>query len=80
FFYFSAAQQNGLQRGTRIRCFGEIRRGPFGLEIVHPEYRRVAAEPAPLEETLTPIYSTTEGLAQGRLRALIGQVLDELDT
>ncbi len=29
FFYFSAAQQNGLQRGTRIRCFGEIRRGPF---------------------------------------------------
>jgi ATP-dependent DNA helicase RecG len=62
FFYFSAAQQNGLQRGTRIRCFGEIRRGPFGLEIVHPEYRRVAEESAPLEETLTPIYSSTEGL------------------
>src|SRR5882757_9281669 len=81
FFYFSAAQQNGLARGTRIRCFGEIRRGPFGLEIVHPEYRRVAAaeEPAPLEETLTPIYSTTEGLPQGRLRALIAQVLDDLD-
>jgi ATP-dependent DNA helicase RecG len=81
FFYFSAAQQNGLARGTRIRCFGEIRRGPFGLEIVHPEYRRVASaeEPAPLEETLTPIYSTTEGLPQGRLRALIAQVLDDLD-
>ena len=81
FFYFSAAQQNGLARGTRIRCFGEIRRGPFGLEIVHPEYRRVAAaeKPAPLEETLTPIYSTTEGLPQGRLRALIAQVLDDLD-
>jgi ATP-dependent DNA helicase RecG len=77
FFYFSAAQQNGLQRGTRIRCFGEVRRGPFGLEIVHPEYRRVAGESAPLEETLTPIYSTTEGLPQSRLRALIGQVLDE---
>ena len=41
FFYFSAAQQNGLARGMRIHCFGEIRRGPFGLEIVHPEYRRV---------------------------------------
>jgi ATP-dependent DNA helicase RecG len=80
FFYFSAAQQNGLQRGTRIRCFGEIRRGPFGLEIVHPEYRRVAGESAPLEETLTPIYSTTEGLPQGRLRALIGQVLDDFGT
>jgi ATP-dependent DNA helicase RecG len=30
FFYFSAAQQAGLARGTRIRCFGEVRRGPFG--------------------------------------------------
>src|SRR3981081_4822181 len=37
FFYFSASQQNGLARGTRIRCFGEIRRVPFGLEIVHPD-------------------------------------------
>jgi ATP-dependent DNA helicase RecG len=37
FFYFSGAQQAGLARGTRIRCFGEVRRGPLGLEIVHPE-------------------------------------------
>ena len=41
FFYFTAQQQNGLARGVRIRCFGEARRGPQGLEIVHPEYRRV---------------------------------------
>jgi ATP-dependent DNA helicase RecG len=80
FFYFSAAQQNGLTRGTRIRCFGEVRRGPFGLEIVHPEYRRVAEEPAPLEETLTPIYSSTEGIAQSRLRALITQALKDLES
>jgi ATP-dependent DNA helicase RecG len=81
FFYFSSAQQNGLARGMRIRCFGEIRRGPFGLEIVHPEYRRVRAEdPAPLEETLTPIYPLTEGVPQGRLRALITEALHELDT
>jgi ATP-dependent DNA helicase RecG len=80
FFYFSAAQQNGLTRGTRIRCFGEVRRGPFGPEIVHPEYRRVTEEPAPLEETLTPIYSSTEGLAQSRLRALITQALEDLDS
>ncbi len=56
FFYFSAAQQSGLARGNRIRCFGEIRRGPLGLEIVHPEYRRaLSEESASLEETLTPI-------------------------
>ncbi|MDB6088546.1 MAG: ATP-dependent helicase RecG [Gammaproteobacteria bacterium] len=80
FFYFSAAQQNGLARGIRIRCFGEIRRGPLGLEIVHPEYRRVLEEQAPLEETLTPIYPLTEGVPQGRLRALIAEALRELDT
>jgi ATP-dependent DNA helicase RecG len=80
FFYFSAAQEKGLARGTRIRCFGEIRRGPLGLEIVHPEYRRVLEEPAPLEETLTPIYPSTEGVAQGRLRALVNQAMQELDT
>jgi ATP-dependent DNA helicase RecG len=82
FFYFSAAQQNGLARGMRIRCFGEIRRGPFGLEIVHPEYRRVREEDAevPPEETLTPIYPLTEGVPQGRLRALISEALRELDT
>jgi ATP-dependent DNA helicase RecG len=79
FFYFSAAQQNGLTRGTRIRCFGEVRRGPFGLEIVHPEYRRVTEEPAPLEETLTPVYSSTEGVPQTRLRALITQALKDLE-
>ena len=80
FFYFSTAQQNGLARGTRIRCFGEIRRGPLGLEIVHPEYRRVLEAPAALEETLTPIYPLTEGVPQGRLRALIDQALLELET
>jgi ATP-dependent DNA helicase RecG len=81
FFYFSASQQGNLARGTRIRCFGEIRRGPSGLEIVHPEYRRVTdAAPQALEETLTPIYPLTEGVPQGRLRALIDQALNELAT
>ena len=76
FFYFSTSQQNGLARGTRIRCFGEVRRGPFGLEIVHPEYRRVTdAASAALEETLTPIYPLTEGVPQGRLRALVNEAL-----
>jgi ATP-dependent DNA helicase RecG len=77
FFYFSGSQQANLARGTRVRCFGEVRRGPLGLEMVHPEYRRVFAERAPLEETLTPVYPATEGVTQGRLRALIGEALRE---
>jgi ATP-dependent DNA helicase RecG len=79
FFYFSGAQQAALKRGVRIRCYGEVRRGPLGLEIVHPEYRYVVAQEddEPLEEALTPIYPLTEGVPQTRLRALIEAALDE---
>ena len=80
FFHFSTAQQQGLARGHRIRCFGEVRRGPLGLEMVHPEYRRVFDTDAALEESLTPVYPATEGVSQGRLRALIGQALREVET
>jgi ATP-dependent DNA helicase RecG len=78
FFHFSAAQQQALTRGTRLRCFGEIRRGPAGLEIVHPEYRRIATEGASVDETLTPVYPLTEGIQQGRLRQLTTLALQEL--
>ena len=80
FFHFSTSQQQGLARGHRIRCFGEVRRGPLGLEMVHPEYRRVFNTDAALEESLTPVYPATEGVSQGRLRALIGQALREVET
>jgi ATP-dependent DNA helicase RecG len=83
FFYFSGAQQAALSRGTRLRCFGEIRRGPLGLEIVHPEYRRVTQatdDDAAPEDALTPIYPTTEGVPQTRLRALIDLALREAES
>ena len=77
FFYFSKSQQRGLARGKRLRCYGEVRKGSGGLEMVHPEYRvlRGSAD-EDLEEHLTPVYPTTEGLQQGRLRKLIAQVLE----
>jgi ATP-dependent DNA helicase RecG len=78
FFHFSAQQQLGLARGARVRCFGEARRGPTGLEIVHPEYRRADPSAVPKsEEHLTPIYPLTEGVTQGRLRMLVGLALDQ---
>ena len=76
FFHFSKSQTEGLKRGTRLRCFGEIRKGASGMEMVHPEYRRLAADPGPpLEDTYTPVYPSTEGLQQGRIRRLVGQAL-----
>jgi ATP-dependent DNA helicase RecG len=78
FFHFSNSQHEQMTRGTRLRCYGEIRRGPSGLEIVHPEYRRVAADtPTTNEDVLTPIYPLTEGVQQGRLRQLTAMALRE---
>ena len=78
FFHFTAGQRESLARGVRIRCFGEVRRGPAGLEMVHPEYRRAdVAAAAGADEHLTPIYPGTEGLTQGRLRQLVGAALDQ---
>lgn len=79
FYHFSQAQKEGLKRGTALRCYGEVRPGASGLEIYHPEYRVLsAAETAPVEQTLTPIYPTTEGLTQQRLRQLSQQALARL--
>ena len=77
FYHFSNAQKEGLKRGTHLRCYGEARPGASGLEIYHPEYRALnGSEPAPpVEQTLTPIYPTTEGLTQQRLRQLCQQSL-----
>jgi len=76
FFHFSAAQKNNLRPGARLRCFGEVRPGASGLEIYHPEYQFIdTASPAPLEESLTPVYPSSEGLSQQRLRALATQAL-----
>ena len=80
FFYFSAAQQAQLQRGVRLRCHGEARRGTLGLEFVHPEYRRADGSDAQrTEDSLTPVYPTTEGVQQGRLRILTALALAEAE-
>jgi ATP-dependent DNA helicase RecG len=78
FFHFSRQQQQGLQRGSTIECFGEARPGPTGLEMVHPEYRLgTPAERAP-QATLTPVYPVTEGVRQPTLRRLVAQALARL--
>jgi ATP-dependent DNA helicase RecG len=80
FFHFSAGQAASLQRGARLRCFGEVRQGRHCIEIVHPEYQQVRGQDAAaLEAALTPIYPTTEGLQQSSWRGLTDQALLHLD-
>lgn len=80
FFHFGQAQVRQFERGARLQCFGEARRGPGVLEMVHPEYRLLKSDESAgvLEQTLTPIYPTTTGVSQAMLRRLSDQALGRL--
>ena len=81
FFNFNAAMKNSLAAGRRVTAYGEIKRGTIGAEIIHPEYR-IQGENSEvvLQESLTPVYPTTEGIRQATLRKLTDQALELLDT
>ncbi len=78
FFNFNAGQKNALTEGQTIRCYGEFRRGKFGYEITHPEYKLLNDHQVELENNLTPVYPTTEGLKQNTLRNLTEQAIELL--
>ena len=78
FFHFSAAQKNNLKPGTRLRCFGQVRRGSSGLEMYHPEYRQVNEGEALVEEALTPVYPAIGGIGQNQWRNLCAQAVNRL--
>jgi ATP-dependent DNA helicase RecG len=76
FFHFNRAQAEQLLPGTRLLCFGEARHSASGLEMVHPQYQRLSGEDAvAVDELLSPVYPTTEGLGQKRLAGVIGKAL-----
>ena len=84
FFHFGQSQVRQFERGARVQAFGEARRGPGQLEMVHPEYRVLRpvgpdGEEPPLDGALTAFYPATEGVAQPTLRRLTDQALERLD-
>lgn len=80
FFHFSAAQLNSFASGNTLRAFGEVRSGNGCWEIMHPEYKLLnQPDKLDMEEFLTPVYPTTEGVNQQTLRKLSTQALQQLD-
>lgn len=81
FFNFSAAMKNSLAEGRHVIAYGEVRRGNSGPEIIHPEYK-VSQDTTniALQEHLTPVYPTTDGVRQATLRKLIEQALVLLES
>ena len=80
FFHFSSAQKNSLTPGKLLSCYGEVRRGRNGFEIYHPEYKEIHSyDTNSLENSLTPIYPTTDGIQQKRLRSFVKQGIEILN-
>ncbi|MDT8408894.1 MAG: ATP-dependent DNA helicase RecG [Wenzhouxiangellaceae bacterium] len=72
FFNFYPSQLRQFSTGNRLRCFGEVRFGPAGFEMAHPQCQnlREGHEP-PLDSHLSPVYPTTAGLGQLRLAGMV---------
>jgi len=71
-FHFALAQHKNLKEGCKIRCFGTIRHGPKGKEMIHPQYQVFSeGDEIEIEDHLTPIYPSTSNLQQGRIRKMI---------
>jgi ATP-dependent DNA helicase RecG len=74
-FHFSRAYLTTLKNADFVRIFGEPRIHQGVTEFIHPEISVFKGEPPPLDDTLTPIYPTTDGLSQPKLRDIIRQAL-----
>jgi ATP-dependent DNA helicase RecG len=80
-FFFSARQQQMLEKGNWLRCFGEVRIALGDLEMVHPEMEVIDIDnPPDLTQGLTPIYPTTEGLHQLSIGKIVRQAVENLQT
>ncbi|MXY57311.1 MAG: ATP-dependent DNA helicase RecG [Gammaproteobacteria bacterium] len=75
-FHFSRSQERSMQPGSWMRCFGDVRIGPTGPEMVHPEYRLHRDEPPPAPSELTPVYPATLGLTSARIRTWVAVALE----
>ena len=76
FFHFRAYQKQQLSSGTQLRCFGEIKAGFQGLEMIHPTYQRLSENgDEPVADRLTPVYPSSEGLGQKNWIRMTDQAL-----
>lgn len=76
FFRVYPGLQARLATGVRIACYGDVKPGPGGLQMAHPELRVLPEDQdAAAEDRLTPVYPTTEGVNQTALRRLIEQAM-----
>ncbi len=80
FFHFRYQQAQQFKKGLKLRCFGEVRAGYQGLEMIHPSYQRLSESTSPpVNDRLSPVYPTTEGFQQASWLRLTSQALQLLE-
>ncbi|AKZ65711.1 ATP-dependent DNA helicase RecG [Candidatus Palibaumannia cicadellinicola] len=81
FFNFNISIKKSLSPGKLVIAYGEINRSKIGVNMINPKYYiqddkcRII-----LNQSLTPIYLTTAGLGQDKLRYITEKALNVLAT
>ena len=72
YFNFYPNIVQALRVGATARVFGDVRDGRYGLEMVHPVFKKTDAEAATGlgSGNLTPVYPSAGGIPQAALRTL----------
>ena len=81
YFNFYPSITQALKVGATVRVFGEIRDGRYGLEMVHPVFKKAESEapaadasnPSGSAPRLTPVYPSSAGVPQAAIRTLVAK-------
>ena len=78
YFNFYPNITQALKVGATVRVFGEVRDGRYGLEMVHPIFKKAESEAASAEAKdtsarLTPVYPSSAGVPQAAIRTLVAK-------
>ncbi len=79
YFNFYPSITQALKVGATVRVYGEVRDGRYGLEMVHPVFKKAgpeapannANESITADARLTPVYPSSAGVPQAAIRTLV---------
>ncbi len=81
YFNFYPSITQALKVGATVRVFGEVRDGRYGLEMVHPVFKKAETETPSVDPNvlsltsarLTPVYPSSAGVPQAAIRTLVAK-------
>lgn len=79
FFHFSAKQYHVLKNKPYLRCFGQVRQGMLGLEMIHPSFQALDEWATnDLDSRLTPVYAGIGKVTQKNWRQIIQWLINNI--